>query len=251
VAGSAARRVPLIGIRHWVCVCALISCITTDLSGQSVPESQRSRAAIARVRPRLTAALSQKGLSLGAALYVRVFKQERRLEIWMRHDGRYELFKTYPICAYSGALGPKVREGDQQSPEGFYSVSAAQMHPLSRFHLSIDLGYPNAYDRANERTGSALMVHGSCVSVGCYAMTDPGIEEIYALADAALRAGQTAIPFHLFPFRPTEQNMRAHRDARWDRLWGDLKTAYDMFEQGRVPPRISVRQGEYVITPRP
>lgn len=121
------------------------------------------------------------------------------------------------------------------------------MNPLSRFHLSIDLGYPNAYDRANGRTGNALMVHGNCVSVGCYAMTDAGIEEIYALADAALRAGQNSIPFHLFPSRPTEQNMRAHRDARWDRFWGDLKTAYEMFEQRRLPPRISVRGGKYVV----
>ena len=121
------------------------------------------------------------------------------------------------------------------------------MHPLSRFHLSIDLGYPNAYDRANGRTGNALMVHGNCVSAGCYAMTDAGIEEIYALADAALRSGQSAIPFHLFPFRPTQQNMRAHRDSRWNRLWGDLQTAYEIFEQRRLPPRISVRGGEYVI----
>jgi murein L,D-transpeptidase YafK len=231
-----------------LCALILILALASGAWTQTVPASRRSREALARVTPRLTAALREKDLSLGSPMYVRVFKLEKQLEVWIRRGGDYyEHFKTYPICAYSGGLGPKLKDGDHQSPEGFYQVRPAQMNPLSRFHLSIDLGYPNAYDRANKRTGSGLMVHGNCVSVGCYAMTDAGIEEIYALADAALRAGQSAIPFHLFPFRPTHQNLRAYPNARWAPFWADLKRAYDIFARRRQPAEVTVRNGRYVI----
>ncbi|MCL1961160.1 MAG: murein L,D-transpeptidase [Desulfovibrionaceae bacterium] len=218
-------------------------------AGAAAPaESARSKAAIARVTPPLQRALAEKKLTLGAPVFIRIFKQTRELEVWVRAaDRRYVLFKTYPICAYSGGLGPKLKAGDWQAPEGFYRVAAAQMNPNSSYHLSFNLGYPNAYDRAWQRTGSALMVHGNCVSIGCYAMRDGGIEEIYALADAALRAGQPVFDVHVFPFRLTGEALASYKADRWHDFWQELKQGYDAFETTRVPPVIAVRNRHYVV----
>ncbi|UCF89851.1 MAG: 2-dehydro-3-deoxyphosphooctonate aldolase, partial [Desulfobacterales bacterium] len=164
---------------------------TTVLTGvseaQDIPSSARSRAAIARVKPKLQKEFAGAGFDWGTPIFVRIFKQTRELEIWLKDRKNFRLFKTYEICTYGGrALGPKIRQGDGLAPEGFYYVLPRQMNPLSDFHLAFNPGYPNAYDRVHGRTGSALMVQGSCVSIGCYAMTDKGIEEIFTLADAAL-----------------------------------------------------------------
>lgn len=211
-------------------------------------ESSRSKAAAVRVTPGLQQALAQKKLQFGAPIFIRIFKQTKELEIWVgAADRRYELFKTYPICTYSGALGPKRRVGDNQAPEGFYRVAAAQMNPYSSYHLSFNLGYPNAYDRALQRTGSALMVHGNCVSIGCYAMGDGAIEEIYTLADAALRGGQTAFDVHVFPFRLTDDALKSYEKHRWYAFWQELKTGYDAFEKTHVPPTVAVRNKHYVV----
>ena len=156
---------------------------------QDVPSTERSRAAMNRVAPVLVRDLKARSLSYGAPIFIRIFKEEMELEVWVKQEKQFELFRTYPVVAMSGNLGPKRREGDRQAPEGFYFVTPSRMNPSSRFHLSFDLGYPNAYDQAHGRTGSALMVHGNRASIGCFAMTDPKIEEIYALADAALRNG--------------------------------------------------------------
>ena len=182
------------------------------LTAADVPSSPRSRAAINRVAPELKQELEAKGLEFGAPIFLRIFKASRELEIWVESDTRFMRFKTYRICSFSGGLGPKARTGDGQSPEGFYFVNSSRMNPSSRFHLSFNLGFPNAYDRAHGRTGSFLMVHGDCVSIGCYAMTNDGIEEIYALADAALRNGQPFFRVHVFPFHMTDENLEAHRD---------------------------------------
>jgi len=151
--------------------------------------------------------LTDKGFALGDPVFMRIFKEEAELEVWMQKGDAFELFKTYPICNYSGDLGPKLREGDRQSPEGFYFVGKSALNPNSSYHLSFNLGYPNAYDRARNRTGSYLMVHGDCRSIGCYAMTDAGIEEIYGLGAAALNAGQAFFRAHAFPFRMTDARM--------------------------------------------
>jgi murein L,D-transpeptidase YafK len=140
-----------------------------------------------------------------------------------------------------------LRTGDNQAPEGFYRVAAGQLNPYSKYHLSFDLGYPNAYDRAWQRTGSALMVHGDCVSIGCYAMGDEGIEEIWTLLDAALRAGQPAVEVHVFPFRLTGEALKARKTDRWHAFWQELKPGYDAFEQNRVPPVISVHDKRYIV----
>ena len=211
--------------------------------------SIRSRDVIARVQPGLRDELRQKGLEWGAPIFVRIFKESKQLEVWMEVEAgsRFRLFKTYEICTFSGALGPKLKEGDLQSPEGFYFVTPERMNPSSRFHLSFNLGYPNAYDRAHQRTGSALMVHGSCVSIGCYAMTDGGIEEIYALAGAALRAGQPFFRVHVFPFALADERLREHQDSPWQGFWEILKEGYDYFERAGRPPNVRVRAGRYVF----
>jgi murein L,D-transpeptidase YafK len=221
-----------------------------------VPANARSRAAVARVRPALVEALADSGLAWGAPVFIRIFKEERELEVWIKSGRRYRHFRTWPICHVSGGLGPKIREGDGQAPEGFYFVPPAAFNPASSYHLSFNIGYPNAYDRALGRTGGAIMVHGSCVSIGCFAMTDSGIEKIYALAEAALDAGQPYFRAHIFPFRMTEANLRRHlaRSAipffrashePWRDFWSNLKEGYDWFERHRVPPDISVRNGRY------
>ncbi len=192
-------------------------------------------------------ALRAKGLRWGAPVFIRIFKEEKQLELWVDDGKQFKLLKAWPICKFSGALGPKLKEGDGQAPEGFYFVPRARMNPHSRFHISFNLGYPNSYDRAHGRTGSALMVHGNCVSIGCYAMTDPRIEEIYSLCDAALQNGQRFFRVHCFPFRMTEVNMKKHRKSKWIKEWQNLKVGYDWFEKTKRPPNVEVRGKRYTF----
>ena len=212
------------------------------------PRSDRSAAATKRVRPVLEAALRVKGLRWDAPVFIRIFKEEKELELWIDDGKQFKHFKTWPICKYSGTLGPKLKEGDGQAPEGFYFVPRSRMNPRSRFHLSFNLGYPNAYDRAHKRTGSALMVHGNCVSIGCYAMTDERIEEIYSLCDAALMNGQRFFRVHAFPFRMTEANMKRHGVSKWINEWKNLKGGYDWFEKAKRPPNVIVSGKQHLFS---
>jgi murein L,D-transpeptidase YafK len=215
----------------------------------SLPGSPRAEAAAIRVRPALERDLAAQGLAFGAPAFVRIFKQEHELELWLASgDGSYALFRTWPICTFSGALGPKLRQGDGQSPEGFYRVALRQLNPTSRYHLAFNLGYPNAYDRAHARTGDFLMVHGSCVSIGCYAMGDDGIEEIYTLVAAALAGGQAAFEVHAFPFRFEGADDERFGDAQWGEFWRDLSAGYFAFERTHVPPRVAVVDGRYIVS---
>jgi murein L,D-transpeptidase YafK len=139
--------------------------------------------------------MAQKNMPLSSPILMRIFKKESVLEVWKQtREGRFALLKSFPICRWSGQLGPKRRQGDRQSPEGFYAITARQMNPYSAYHLSFDTGYPNAYDRAQGATGSALMVHGICSSAGCYAMTNRQISEIFALARDALELAEEVEP---------------------------------------------------------
>ncbi len=192
--------------------------------------------------------LGRKGMEPGAPMFVRIFKEESELEIWKaRSDGRYYHYKTYPICNWSGELGPKQQQGDKQAPEGFYSVAKHQMNPNSSFHVSFNLGYPNDYDKAHGRTGNFLMVHGKCRSAGCYAMTDALMEEIYALARETFRSGHESFSVHAYPFRMTDENMERHKKSKWARFWKTLKQGYDHFETYRVPPNVAVCQRRYIV----
>ena len=164
-------------------------------------------------------------------ILVRLFKEESELEVWKQdREGRFALLKTYPICRWSGELGPKVKEGDRQAPEGFYNITPGQMNPNSQYYLSFDLGYPNAYDRAYGRTGAQLMVHGDCSSRGCYSMTDEQISEIYALGRDSFFGGQKSFQVQAYPFRMTAQNLARHRNNPNIAFWKMLKKGNDHFE---------------------
>jgi len=195
----------------------------------------------------LEESLAELSAKVGDPLFIRIFKEESLLEVWIRSGSEYQHLKDYAICAYSGSLGPKLKEGDRQSPEGFYKVKKHQLNPNSKFHLSFNLGYPNRYDRAHERTGSFLMVHGNCVSDGCYAMTDDKIEEIYALVEGALQKGQKYVQVHAYPFRMTEENMALFSDNEWYDFWVNLKEGYDYFEAEKLPPLVKVKNKQYTI----
>ena len=192
--------------------------------------------------------LGAKRMNQHSPIFIRVFKQESELEVWKeRQDGRYYHFKTYPICTWSGKLGPKFKQGDKQAPEGFYTVNRHQMNPNSKFHLSFNLGYPNAFDRAHKRTGNFLMVHGRCSSAGCYAMTDGIMEEIYALAREAFIGGQQKFHVHAFPFRMTDENLERHKSSKHYPFWLTLKDGYDYFELTRKTPKIAVCNRRYHV----
>jgi murein L,D-transpeptidase YafK len=198
--------------------------------------------------PQTQALLAEKGMTEASPVLIRIFKAESELEVWKaKDDGRFRLFKTYPICSYSGVLGPKLEQGDRQAPEGFYSVTLDSMNPRSKYHLSFDVGFPNSFDRAHGRTGSNIMVHGDCTSTGCYAMTDAVVEEIFTLAREALQSGQEAIQVQAFPFRMTAANLTAHKDDKWYDFWKSLKEGYDYFEISRQPPPIAVCEKRYLV----
>lgn len=214
---------------------------------RQLPGPQRAKAAAARVGPLLECELAALGLRLGDPVFLRAFKDERLLEAWVLHpdSGKYQKFRSWPVAALSGKPGPKLAEGDRQVPEGFYFVPPAGMKPDSVFHLAFNIGYPNAYDRHHGRTGSFIMIHGDQVSIGCLAMTDAAIEEIYTLCDAALAAGQPFFRVHLFPFRMTAARLERERESPWHAFWQNLKEGHDHFEQHRLPPDVSVTDGTY------
>jgi murein L,D-transpeptidase YafK len=204
---------------------------------------------LAPIPPATMALMASKGMSQNDPILMRAFKKESEIEVWKRgSDGRYALLKTYPMCRWSGQLGPKTREGDRQAPEGFYTVTPAQMNPNSSFHLSFDLGYPNAYDRAHGRTGAHLMVHGSCSSSGCFAMTDEAISEVYALARESFASGQRSFQFQSYPFRMTAENLARHRMDQNIAFWRNLKEGSDYFELAKQEPQVSVAYQQYAFS---
>jgi murein L,D-transpeptidase YafK len=200
----------------------------------SVPPTTEKLDAIRSARtPQIMHNITQAGFEWGAPAFIRAFKEEGVLELWLKEtdNEHYRLYKTYPICKYSGALGPKFAEGDHQTPEGFYAVTANSMNPWSKYHLSFDIGFPNAYDQSMGRTGSHLMIHGHCFSEGCLAMTNPVIEEIYVIVEATLKNGEYDVPIHIFPFRMTQANMARHASSPHIEFWRMLKRQNGNFLQ--------------------
>lgn len=192
--------------------------------------------------------LARMNLSMSAPIMIRIFKEEEVMEIWKADSqDRYKLVATYPICAWSGQLGPKRKEGDRQAPEGFYNVSQAQLNPNSQYYLSIDMGYPNKFDRAHGRTGRHLMIHGACSSSGCYSISDAAVLQVYAFAREAFRGGQKQIQIQAFPFRMTAENMAKHRGSEHFEFWKNLKVGYDHFEITHRPPVVDVCGKQYVF----
>ena len=232
--------------------CTLFQTSHLSAAGSGIPSSNKSQDVYKRVAPKLIREMKKIDANLGDPAFIRIFKQEKRLEVWLRQGLTYTFFKSYSICHHSGDLGPKLKEGDKQSPEGFYTVGASQLNPNSDYHLSFNLGFPNEYDRSRKRTGSLLMVHGRCSSVGCFAMADFRMDEIYAIVESAIISGQHQIPVHIFPFRMTKANMAAHSNSKWLSFWENLKEGYDYFEGHHTPPLVVVQDKHYqFITFRP
>jgi murein L,D-transpeptidase YafK len=201
--------------------------------------------------PQATIALmASRDTTPDAPILMRAYKKESEIEVWKQNkSGRYAFLKSFPICRWSGTLGPKTTQGDRQTPEGFYSVGPDQMNPNSHYYLSFDTGYPNAYDRGHGGTGSAVMVHGTCSSAGCFAMTDQAVGEIFALAREALRGGQAAFQFQSYPFRMSAQNMARYRLDPNIAFWRQLKEGSDRFEATGEEVAFSVVDGRYAFAP--
>jgi murein L,D-transpeptidase YafK len=192
--------------------------------------------------------LKSMGSDPGQGIVIRIFKETSQLELWKRTSaGGYKLFDTYEICAWSGGLGPKIVEGDRQSPEGFYTITPALLNPNSNYYLAFNTGYPNKFDRAHGRTGSNLMVHGDCSSRGCYSMTDESIAEIYALIRESFAGGNSSIQLQIFPFRMTPANLAKHADSPHMSFWQNIKEGYDRFEIAKTPPVWDVCEKRYVF----
>ncbi|MFM2279509.1 MAG: hypothetical protein RLZZ444_1740 [Pseudomonadota bacterium] len=198
--------------------------------------------------PKMQEKLRKLGLSMSSPTMMRIFKEEEVLEVWKADStNRYKLVATYPICAWSGQLGPKKKEGDRQAPEGFYNITPGQMNPNSSYYLSFDIGYPNKFDRAYGRSGSNLMVHGACSSAGCYSMSDAAVLQIYAFAREAFKGGQKSFQIQAYPFRMTAENMAKHRFSPHYDFWQNIKTGYDHFEITKRPPEVDVCEKKYVF----
>lgn len=214
------------------------------------PSDVTSGRAHAPLSEKTLAEIASKNMDKESPILARIFKEEAEMEIWKQNrDGQYTLLKTYPICRWSGDLGPKKKEGDRQAPEGFYTITPGQMNPASNYYLAFNTGFPNAYDRSWGYTGSELMVHGDCSSRGCYAMTDEQIQEIYALARESFFGGQKAFQLQAMPFRMTALNMAKHRNNPNFAFWKTLKEGYDHFEASKQEPKVAVCERRYVFDP--
>jgi murein L,D-transpeptidase YafK len=218
------------------------------LAGCDTDGTTVSGKALKPISSKILAEMSQKNMSKESPILIRLFKQEAELEVWKEdNSGHFALLQTFPICRWSGDLGPKIKEGDRQAPEGFYTITPGQLNPQSQYYLAFNIGFPNAYDRANDRTGNFLMIHGDCSSRGCYAMTDEQIAEIYALARESFFGGQRSFQIQAYPFRMTPVNMAKHRGNPNMPFWKMLKEGYDHFEVTRLEPKVDVCDRHYVF----
>lgn len=237
----------MLAFKRWIAAAAALMIMTAVLAacGSGISHANRgniplSKAAISK--------LAAMGSSPAEPMMIRIYKESSELEVWKRtKSGTYKLFSTYEICAWSGELGPKFREGDRQSPEGFYTITANLLNPKSNYYLAFNTGFPNKFDRAWGRTGSDLMVHGDCSSRGCYAMTDEQIKEIYALARETLAAGNPSFQLEIYPFRMTPANLARHAGNPNMSFWMNLKEGYDRFALSGRPATWDVCNREYVF----
>lgn len=260
---------PLRILRGIVCACIGVAVLAQTGAAAALPldakdvtaiRTERKRAASSGKLPlpgtpdltRLEERLARRGLPQEAAIFIRIFKAESELEVWMSRERgtTYTLFASYPICYWSGELGPKLKEGDRQAPEGFYTVTLPQANPNGRrWPKALDIGFPNAFDKVNARSGSYILIHGGCASIGCFAMTNAVHNEIRTLTVRALEAGQAYVPVHVFPFRMTQENLARFETPELRPFWRNLKDGYDVFERTHRPPRISVCGKRYTIGP--
>jgi len=179
-----------------------------------------------------------------APILLRIFKEEHQIELWRQDSlGEYVLTKTYTICKFSGHLGPKLRRGDRQAPEGFYQLTPQQLRHQHR----MDIGYPNVFDKANGRTGDNIQIHGHCGSIGCFAITNNPAIELYNNVRKAFHAGQKVIQIQAYPFKMTNENLEKNKNDENYIFWLTLKQGYDKFQSTRRELNVSVENKQYKI----
>ena len=226
--------------------------VLTPLRCLAEDSSQLPAKATMELSRELLSLLQQKKMPKHSPILVRVFKEESELEVWKQDTtGHFQILKIYPICRWSGDLGPKLHEGDRQAPEGFYAITPGLMNPNSNYYLAINTGFPNTFDKANERDGTFLMIHGDCWSSGCYAMTDEQIGEIYSLARDSFLGGQPSFQIQAYPFRLTPTNLARHRTNPNMAFWTMLKIGNDHFEATHLEPKVAVCDRRYVFDAYP
>lgn len=214
--------------------------ISTEL-----PDSKLAKNVREAVWPKLQKELKQKGFKSNSPIYIRIFKEADLFEVWVKSGSQYHLFKTYDICYFSGGLGTKTQSGDGKSPEGFYTIEPKQLNPASTYYLAINIGYPNKLEAMKGYTGDAIMIHGHCASIGCYAMTDPRIEEIYTLVYKAFQTGQQKINLDIYPFRLDNTHLSIYKNSPYMPFWKTMKPGYDLFEKNHIPAVAGIKAEEY------
>lgn len=227
----------------------LISLLVVTHPKTYLPDSDRAKSIRQKIWPKVQADLADKSLKFNQPIYIRIFKEENDLEIWVKSDQRYQFFKSYNICFFSGGLGTKTKAGDKKSPEGFYTIGPGQLNPTSSYHLAINIGYPNKLEASKGYTGDQIMIHGICASNGCYAMTNDGIDEIYTIVYKAFESGQQKIQLAVFPFRMDKQHMEKYDKSSCLAFWDSLKPGYDLFERDHLPPIVTIKGQNYSIKP--
>jgi hypothetical protein len=226
---------------------AAIGLLTAGCSS-TLSASKDSRRGLAPQSSNMVELSNSIGVDKNAPVLLRLFKESSELELWRQNrNGMYVLATTISICRYSGALGPKKKQGDRQAPEGFYSIGPAQLNYSSREWLSFNTGYPNQYDRYYGRTGFALMIHGGCSSIGCFAINDAPMQELFTVVRDSLHNGQKLVQLQIFPFRMNAMNMARYSNNPNIEFWKELKAGYDAFEETKQEPVIIVDKGHYVV----
>jgi murein L,D-transpeptidase YafK len=229
---------------------AAILAMTTALAGCGGDNLPKNAKHYVPLSSETLSLLSSKRMAKSSPIMLRAYKKESEIEVWKQDaTGQYALLKTYPMCRWSGQLGPKTREGDRQVPEGFYTITRSQLNPSSSFYLSFNIGYPNALDRSFGRTGAAIMVHGACTSMGCFSMTDEQIADIYALMREAFDGGQQSVQMQSMPFRMTAENLVRYRADDHMPFWRNLKEGSDHFEVTKTPPVVAACGKKYIFNP--
>jgi murein L,D-transpeptidase YafK len=228
-------------------IALLLSLLLIAPPKPGIPDSKRAGDVRAKVWPKLQKELKDRGFKTYSPIYIRIIKDISMLEVWVQSGKKYELFKSYDVCTYSGGLGTKTRNGDGKSPEGFYTIDPKQLNPVSNYYLAINVGYPNQVEQLKGYTGNAIMVHGHCASIGCYAMTDARIEEIYTLVYEAFVAGQQKIRLDIFPFRMEETRFKFYASYKQEAFWRTLKPGYDLFEKRQVPVDYHIKGKDYAF----
>lgn len=230
---------------------ALVFCLALCADAKAASLIDKSPSSIAAVKEGLlTEEFAARGLKLGSPVFLRVYKQSSKMEVWVAQGPRYALFKTYRICRWSGGLGPKMFEGDRQSPEGLYHITAEDLIVNPRWHRAMNINYPNRFDVVNGRGGSGILIHGKCGSVGCFAIQDNNVEEVYEAVRAALQNGQVSIPVLALPFSFATYAPAVEDTLRLNEFWSDLRRADILFNRDRIPPTAWVCDGRYYFADR-